>query len=816
MAGIQMSNQEVSFNIFREECEHFCNRDCVQLLYVLSGTVMIKYGKKHKSFTPCALLVINPLEWYFCDAQTGTFITLTIPLSCLRYAGIEQCGRISCCVQDDFPGINSEFQKIRTALANLWQNCFDGSSRGSSVLLQNVLKLFTLLREHFSNSIGYNIFQPDAGSIDYRLNCAIDYIHRHWQDSLCVADISSYIYISPNYLSRLWRKYMDCTLFEYIYDVRLDYVEKQLHGTKNITEIASFCGFQNTGSMNKKFFQQFGVTPKQYRKRLKIHSERIPLSLQGDSPDLTALLLYADAPDDSAKHTVEQRELVIDGDTPGIPLRHTWRKLVNIGYAREGLVELVQEQLIRAQREIGFEYVRFHGIFDDDMHVFFENGNGELQPNYIFTDLLLDFLLSIDLKPFIEFGYVPKSLTSHPVRVLERETYFSKINDQDKWCKLLSLFLYHVIARYGKETVLKWRFTVGGSELKLQGYLTTEDYMVHYVSSFRAVKSVCPSLQFGGFGGHSSLIQETEEFKEFVEYCIHENCVPDFFCIQNFPVSYIKKGDAANPVLLQKLSPVTISSDIHYSTHLLKKAQKILDHHHLEEREIWFEEWNASIWQRDMAHDTCYKAAWLVKDICENYDKAEAFGYWLLTDFIEERLPHDGLTYFGGNSLITYNGIPKAGWNAMCLLRKLGDFCIASGDGYYVTRRGSVIQILLYQYVHYGDMYRFCNQAPINIDRTYDIFLSRADRQYHIVIHRKQDAVCRIKKYTVNRSNGSSFDSWVAMGKPKYMEPEEIEYLKSISAYALEVQELHLQESICLDVLLSTHNVVLYELTFSQ
>jgi len=50
----------------------------------------------------------------------------------------------------------------------------------------------------------------------------------------------------------------------------------------------------------------------------------------------------------------------------------------------------------------------------------------------------------------------------------------------------------------------------------------------------------------------------------------------------------------------------------------------------------------------------------------------EAFGYWLLTDFIEERLPYDDLTYFGVCGLFTYCGIPKAGWTAMLLLRKLG------------------------------------------------------------------------------------------------------------------------------------------------
>ncbi|MCI8506482.1 MAG: hypothetical protein HFI67_09885 [Lachnospiraceae bacterium] len=557
------------------------------------------------------------------------------------------------------------------------------------------------------------------------------------------------------------------------------------------------------------------MMPKQYRESLRRKEKQVPVFLQEEGLDLTELLSYADVEPEGKGPGTERRELVIDADEKGRPLLHTWRRLINIGYARDGLVEAVQRQLRLAQQEVGFEFVRFHGIFDEDMHVFAEDGNGELNPNFIFVDMLFDFLLAIGLKPFIEFGYVPKSLAVRPLRVLERETYFSRVKDEEKWCALIRYFLEHVLARYGKSSVLTWRFTVGGSELKLQGYLSGEDYLNHYAASFQAVKSVCPSLMVGGFGGHSSLILEVEEFQEFVEFGIEKSCVPDFFCIQNFPVEYVRKEEPVNPILLRKLSPVTISSDTHYSRNLLKKAEKILAKYQLSDRKIWFEEWNASIWQRDVANDTCYKAAWLVKDICENYDRVEAFGYWLLTDFIEERLPDGSLAYFGGSSLITYNGIPKAGWNAMRLLRKLGDTFIAAGDGYFVTRRDHKIQILLYHYVHYGDMYRFCNQTPIHVDRAYDIFLKRADRRYQIRIRRKEGTFCRIRKYSVDREKGSSFDEWVRMGKPKYLEREEIVHLKALASWGLWVSEQDTAGEVVIDTTLSAHACVFYELSYS-
>ena len=47
-----------------------------------------------------------------------------------------------------------------------------------------------------------------------------------------------------------------------------------------------------------------------------------------------------------------------------------------------GLLASVQQQIMRAQQEIGFEYIRFHGIFDDNIQIYQENSEG--QPVLIF------------------------------------------------------------------------------------------------------------------------------------------------------------------------------------------------------------------------------------------------------------------------------------------------------------------------------------------------------------------------------------------------------------------------------------------------
>ena len=55
----------------------------------------------------------------------------------------------------------------------------------------------------------------------------------------------------------------------------------------------------------------------------------------------------------------------------------------------------------------------------------------------------------------------------------------------------------------------------------------------------------------------------------------------------------------------------------------------------------------------------------------------------------------------------TANGIPKAGYQALRLLNRVGDQKLAQGKGWYVSRTGNEIRIFLYHYCHYDALYRY-------------------------------------------------------------------------------------------------------------
>ena len=93
-------------------------------------------------------------------------------------------------------------------------------------------------------------------------------------------------------------------------------------------------------------------------------------------------------------------------------LNKFFNESLGAGRANEGLRADWQQQLALAQQDCGFRYIRMHGLLVDDMAVYKEDKNGNPQYNYQCIDPLFDYLLSINVKPFVELGFMPSPLAS--------------------------------------------------------------------------------------------------------------------------------------------------------------------------------------------------------------------------------------------------------------------------------------------------------------------------------------------------------------------------------------------------------------------
>jgi Glycosyl hydrolases family 39. len=79
-------------------------------------------------------------------------------------------------------------------------------------------------------------------------------------------------------------------------------------------------------------------------------------------------------------------EQTIDAKVKGKKYDQFWSKCVGAGRANEGLRAGWLEQLKLVKDNCGFQYVRFHGLFHDDMCIYFLKKDGSVVYNWQYVD----------------------------------------------------------------------------------------------------------------------------------------------------------------------------------------------------------------------------------------------------------------------------------------------------------------------------------------------------------------------------------------------------------------------------------------------
>src|SRR5947207_2078215 len=219
-------------------------------------------------------------------------------------------------------------------------------------------------------------------------------------------------------------------------------------------------------------------------------------------------------------------------DVNGNPLRHIWSECVSAGRANEGLRADWQKQLRRAVQECGFRYLRFHGLFHDDMMVYREDEQGKGIYNWQYLDALFDALLEIGIRPFVELGFCPRVMATKVETVMWWKAHGSPPKDYGKWAELVSHFTQHCMARYGPQEVRQWYFEVWNEPNLVPFFTGTKhQYFELYRVTVEAIKKLDALLRVGG-PATSNFVPDTrfdgeEEDIQIASANIHKD--PDSF-----------------------------------------------------------------------------------------------------------------------------------------------------------------------------------------------------------------------------------------------------------------------------------------------
>ena len=464
-----------------------------------------------------------------------------------------------------------------------------------------------------------------------------------------------------------------------------------------------------------------------------------------------------------------------------------FKKSVAFGRAREGLRADLQEQLRELQSEIGFEYIRFHGMFHDDMAVYDEDENGRPVLWFGYLDKLFDFLLSAGLKPLVELGFMPIKLATVPNTTFWWQANGCPPKDFDKWAFLVRETVSHFTERYGEYEVKTWYFEVW-NEPNLGSFFrgTQEDYFRLYRVSAEAVKSVSKAYRVGGPSTSGADFRDDLNYlKAFIAFC-HANSLPlDFVSAHPYPTYWPLDMDGH-----QQMGYMKKDSTIEHLDHI----RQIVDASPYPEAEIHLTEWNSSPSPRDLIHDTPFMAPYIIYNITHNFGKVDSLAFWTFTDVFEENGPGKS-PFHGGFGLINADDVKKPAYWAYWLLNQLGEEIITVSDSAVVAKSGDDYQVIIYNYCYYTEEFAKGDRRALSETSRDGVFQNRS---LTVDLELPLNGSYQQTVYILNQTS-SALHRWVAEGAPAYPSQLELKKLKEWSKpiQACEtVSSFHLHETL--------------------
>jgi YesN/AraC family two-component response regulator len=95
----------------------------------------------------------------------------------------------------------------------------------------------------------------------------MEYIQTHYAEKITLEDLSAQIHLCRSESCRLFKRYMNASMFDYLLDYRIERSLELLRSSAlDVTEIAGLVGFANPGYYARIFKRKMGCTPREYRK----------------------------------------------------------------------------------------------------------------------------------------------------------------------------------------------------------------------------------------------------------------------------------------------------------------------------------------------------------------------------------------------------------------------------------------------------------------------------------------------------------------------------------------------------------------------
>ena len=491
------------------------------------------------------------------------------------------------------------------------------------------------------------------------------------------------------------------------------------------------------------------------------------------------------------------RKIAIDLNAPTTPRDRFADLSVGSDYPGTLIRDDSLAQLKIAKDELGFRYIRFHGIFHDVLGTY-KVVDGKPAYDWTRIDYLFDKLLGMGIKPFVELGFTPEAMKTSDNSIFYWKGNTSHPNHA-QWGPLVDTFVRHLQQRYGQEEVRTWFFEVW-NEPNLAGFWEKADqaaYFSLYDLSARTIKAIDPQLRVGGPSTAGAAW-----VPEFLAHTQKSGAAVDFITTHTYGVDggFLDENGKEDNKLSAK--PDAIIGDV-------RKVRQEIEASYLPKLPLYFTEWSTSYSPRDVVHDSYISAAYILSKLKGTEGLVQGMSYWTYSDLFEEPGPPTA-AFEGGFGLMNPQGIRKPAWFAYKYLNQLGEQEVKTADAQsWVARdKDGGVQVLAWDY-----------QTPDMGDRSNRTYFTKVQKTrdgkpLKIALKGMKPGSYTMQLYRTGFKANDAHTAYIEMGKPKNLAPAQVAKLNALTLDKPETRQLKVgaNGSASVDVKMRVNDAVLVKI----
>ncbi len=271
-----------------------------------------------------------------------------------------------------------------------------------------------------------------------RVTQIVDIIDKHYASEITLSFLAKQVHLSVPYLSRFFDKQFGTTFLMYLNKIRLHHAVNDLLSTDlAIEQIALNNGFSGAHSFVQIFKKQYDCLPSVYRRNFQLHSPNLTRDKMNQNASYETLpaedyfYLFGEFHNTisySERQHYPQKIISCSITKTTAHLNPLWNKPLFSIDTQQFLMGNTQNLLAKLKKELSYTHIYCQGLLLD-----------EYSP---YKEQIIDYLLSINLKPFILFR-------SQDLKITSADTWEHKISD----------FLLQLKDRYGKDEISTWIFS---------------------------------------------------------------------------------------------------------------------------------------------------------------------------------------------------------------------------------------------------------------------------------------------------------------------------------------------------------------------